>query len=90
MPGSGRRQGVFVTGFFSKKVYHNVLREAHQRQYGLLVMGASKEYEPPTRLFGGVDDWVAGGVEHCSVLLVRQHEAALVCWLGRIITHEEG
>jgi hypothetical protein len=53
------------------------------------VMGASEEYGSKTRLFGSVDDWVVEHIEHCSVLLVRQHEAAPIHWLRRNIAREE-
>lgn len=73
----------------SERVTDGVLQEAHQHQYDLLVMGASEEYGFRTRLFGSVDDWVVEHIEHCSVLLVRQHEAAPIRWLRRNISHEE-
>lgn len=73
----------------AERVTDGVLQEAHQHQYDLLVMGASEEYGSKTRLFGSVDDWVVEHIEHCSVLLVRQHEAAPIRWLRRNISREE-
>ncbi len=73
----------------AERVTEGVLQEARQNSYDLLVMGASEEYGSKTRLFGSVDDWVIEHIEHCSVLLVRQHEAAPIRWLRRNISQEE-
>lgn len=42
-----------------------------------------EEYGSGTRLFGSVDDWIIEHIEHCSVLLVRQHELSPVHRLRR-------
>ncbi len=73
----------------AKRVTDGVLQEARRYPYDLLVMGASEEYGSKTRLFGSVDDWIVEHIEHCSVLLVRQHEAAPIHWLRRNIAREE-
>jgi nucleotide-binding universal stress UspA family protein len=67
----------------SDSVISGILGETKRQTYDLLVLGASEEYGSGTRLFGSVDDWIVEHVENCSVLLVRQHESAMIHWIRR-------
>jgi nucleotide-binding universal stress UspA family protein len=67
----------------AESVITGILDEMRRQSYDLLVMGASEEYGSRTRLFGSVDDWIIEHVENCSVLLVRQHERAVIHWFRR-------
>ena len=67
----------------AESVREGILDEAKRQTYDLLVMGASEEYGYGTRLFGSVDDWIIEHVEHCSVLLARQYESAMIHWIRR-------
>ncbi len=63
-------------------VVAGITAEMERQRYDLLVMGASEEVWTGRQLFGSIDDQLAVELP-CSVLLVRQHESAVMVWARR-------
>lgn len=63
-------------------VITGIRAEMERQPYDLLVMGASEEAWTGRQLFGSIDEQLAVELPS-SVLLVRQHESAVMAWVRR-------
>lgn len=69
-------------------VVDGITAEMERRPYDLLIMGASEEVWSGRQLFGSIDDQLTVELP-CSVLLVRQHESAVMAWVRRQVKRIE-
>lgn len=65
-------------------VIESILKTAEQGNYGLLVIGASEEWQIKSLLAGSLPDAIADQ-SPCSVLLIRRHESAGISMVRRIL-----